>query len=180
MKILAFAGSNSSVSINKKLIMHTASYFLEDEVRILDLNDYEMPIYSYDREYRDGIPQLAFDFAKGIDENDLLIISFAEHNGNYSTAFKNIFDWVSRIKERKIFGNKSAFLMATSNGARGGASVLEIAKNRFPHSGGTVLETFSLSGFSKNFNILNGILDENLKQEFESKIQLVKNKLKTR
>src|SRR5438046_1510222 len=120
MKILAFAGSNSSVSINKKLIVHTASYFLEDEVKILDLNDYEMPIYSHDRELQTGIPKLAYDFADKIDKSDLLIISLAEHNGNYSVAFKNIFDWVSRIPQRKVFGNKPVYLMATSYGARGG------------------------------------------------------------
>ncbi|HWY38996.1 MAG TPA: NAD(P)H-dependent oxidoreductase [Bacteroidia bacterium] len=178
MKILAFAGSNSSVSINKKLIVHTASYFLEDEVKILDLNDYEMPIYSHDRELKTGIPQLAHDFAKKIDESDFLIISLAEHNGNYSVAFKNIFDWVSRIKERPVFGNKPMLLMATSNGGRGGAGVLDIAKKRMPYSGGNVLETFSLPGFSKNFNILTGVINEDLKKELETKIQSIKNNLK--
>jgi chromate reductase len=174
MKILAFAGSNSSISINKKLIVHTASYFFEDEVKILDLNDYEMPIYSHDRELKAGIPQLAHDFAKKIDESDFLIISLAEHNGNYSVAFKNIFDWVSRIKERPVFGNKPMLLMATSNGNRGGAGVLEIAKKRMPYSGGNVLETFSLPAFSKNFNILTGVTNEDLKKELETKIQSIK------
>src|ERR1700741_1008856 len=178
MKILAFAGSNSSVSINKKLVVHTASYFLEDEVKILDLNDYEMPLYSHDREQKNGIPQLAFDFAKAIDESDLLIISLAEHNGNYSVAFKNIFDWVSRIKERPVFGDKPMLLMATSNGGRGGSSVLDIAKKRMPFSGGNVLETFSLPSFGKNFNILLGITNEELKKELETKIQSIKNNLK--
>jgi chromate reductase len=178
MKILAFAGSNSSVSINKKLVVQTASYFLEDEVKILDLNYYEMPIYSYDRELKGGIPQLAHDFAARIDESDFLIISLAEHNGNYSVAFKNIFDWVSRIKERPVFGDKPMLLMATSNGGRGGSGVLDIAKKRMPYSGGNVLETFSLPGFSKNFNILTGITNEDLKKELETKIQSTKEKLK--
>jgi NAD(P)H-dependent FMN reductase len=178
MKILAFAGSNSSTSINKKLVVHTASYFLEDEVKILDLNDYEMPLYSADREKRDGIPALTRDFAEKIDESDFLIISLAEHNGNYSVAFKNVFDWVSRLKERPVFGNKPMLLMATSNGGRGGASVLDIAKKRMPFSGGNVLETFSLPSFGKNFNILSGITNEELKKELETKIQSIKNNLK--
>src|ERR1700741_3651055 len=100
MKILAFAGSNSSTSINKKLVVHTTSYFPGNDIQVLDLNDYEMPLYSKDRELRDGIPQLAYDFAAKIDESDFLIISLAEHNGNYSVAFKNIFDWLSRIQDR--------------------------------------------------------------------------------
>ena len=45
MKILAFAGSNSTVSINKKLVTFASTFFSENEVEILDLNDYEMPIY---------------------------------------------------------------------------------------------------------------------------------------
>ena len=178
MKILAFAGSNSSTSINKKLVVHVTSHFLEDEVKVLDLNDYEMPLYSSDRELRDGIPALAKDFANKIDGSDFLIISLAEHNGNYSAAFKNIYDWVSRIKTRPVFGDKPLLLMATSNGARGGATVLGIAKTHLPYSGAKVLETFSLPSFSKNFNILNVITNEELKKELETKIESIKNNLK--
>ncbi|HEY3390064.1 MAG TPA: NAD(P)H-dependent oxidoreductase [Prolixibacteraceae bacterium] len=174
MKILGFAGSNSSVSINKKLVRYVASYFHEHEVEILDLNDYEMPIYSYDRETKNGIPQLAFDFAQKIDNSDLIITSLAENNSAYSTAFKNIFDWVSRINTRKVFGRKQMFLMATSPGSRGGASVLEIAKNRFPHSGANILETFSLPNFYENFDPSKGIVNEILKSELENKILSVK------
>ena len=174
MKILAFAGSNSSTSINKKLVEYASSYFSEDEVEILDLNNYEMPIYSSDRESKGGIPQLALDFAKKIDENDFLIISFAEHNGNYTVAFKNVYDWVSRIKNRPAFGNKPMLLMATSYGPHGGSSVLNIAKGSMPYAGGNVLETFSLPVFSQNFNALTGIISEDHKKELEDKIQSVK------
>ena len=50
---------------------------------------------------------------------DLLIISFAEHNSTYTTAFKNIFDWISRIKDRKHFGEKPVFVLATAPGPGG-------------------------------------------------------------
>ncbi len=174
MKILAFAGSNSSTSINKKLVEYASSYFSEDEVEILDLNDYEMPIYSTDRELKGGIPQLAHDFAKKIDESDLLIISFAEHNGNFTTAFKNVYDWVSRVKNRPAFGNKPMLLMATSYGPNGGASVLNIAKGTMPYAGGNVLETFSLPVFSQNFNAQTGIVNVDLKKALEHKIETIK------
>jgi chromate reductase len=174
MKILAFAGSNSSTSINKNLIVHTASHFPEDHVTVLDLNDYEMPLYSTDRELKHGIPQLAHDFAKEIDKNDFLIISLAEHNGNFSAAFKNIFDWVSRIKGRPVFGNKPTLLMATSYGERGGANVLGIAKQLMPYAGANILETFSLPSYSKNFNVLMGITNHELKKELETKIESIK------
>ena len=89
MKILAFAASNHSNSINKQLVSYISSKFEGHDVEVLDINDYEMPIYSIDREVSGGVPKLAEDFAAKIDGVDLLIISLAEYNGSYSTAFKN-------------------------------------------------------------------------------------------
>lgn len=177
MKILGFAGSNSSESINRKLVRFVLSYFSEREVEVLDLNDYEMPIYSLDRERDDGIPLLAYDFAQKIDECDLLIVSLAENNSAYSAAFKNIFDWVSHIPQRKVFGEKPMLLMATSPGPRGGASVLELAKARFPRSGAELTETFLLPSFNENFDEAKGIVNIELRQQLESKITLVKEHL---
>ena len=122
-KIIAFAGSSSKNSINKQLATYTAHLFENSEVEVLNLNDYEMPIYSVDKETETGIPQLAHDFYAKIGSADLLVISFAEHNGAYSTAFKNIFDWTSRINS-KTFQGKPTLLLATSPGPRGGSSVL--------------------------------------------------------
>ena len=79
----------------------------------------------------------------------------SEHNGNYSAAFKNIFDWCTRING-KVFQEKPMLLLATSPGARGGASVLEIAKNAFPRYGALVKATFSLPSFDENFDIQKG------------------------
>lgn len=174
MNVVAFAGSNASHSINKILITYVSSYFSNARIEILDLNDYEMPIYKSDREVQEGIPQLALDFAAKIDSADLLLVSLAEHNGAYSVAFKNIFDWVSRIPNRKPFGDKYMFLTATSPGARGGASVLELAKNRFPYSGAKVLDTFSLPSFSDHFSMQEGITLTEKKNELMEKITAIK------
>lgn len=168
MKILAFAGSSSQHSINKQLVSYATTLFSGHSVEILDLNDYEMPIYCIDKETQHGIPQPALDFAAKVDDADFILLSLAEHNGAYTTAFKNIFDWISRIPNRKAWGEKPMLLMATSPGARGGASVLDIAKNRFPHNGAEVVDTFSLPSFSSHFDsekqcISNPEKDEELK-----------------
>jgi chromate reductase len=126
-----------------------------------------MPIYSVDKELATGIPELALAFAKKIDQSDLIVVSFAEHNGAYSTAFKNIFDWISRIPGRKAFGDKDMVLLATSTGARGGQGVLDIAKSRMPFSGGKVLASFSLPSFNENFKD-GSIVNESLKQELQT------------
>ena len=163
-KILAFGASSSKKSINKQLATYTANLFKNAKVELLDLNDFEMPIYSMDKEKEDGIPQLARDFYEKIGASDLIIISFAEHNGAYSSAFKNIFDWMSRING-KTFQEKPMLLLATSPGARGGSSVLEIASKRFPFQGAIVKGSFSLPSFNDNFDSEKGITNEDLKKD---------------
>lgn len=173
MKILAFAGSNSRKSINKQLVSWVATQFPNGAITILDLNDFEMPLFGVDYEAEQGIPQLAHDFASHIDAADLILISLAENNGAYSVAFKNVFDWVSRIPQRSVFEDKPIFLMATSPGKRGGSTVLSIAEQRFPFNGGKILETFSLPSFGDNFNKEEGIVHDELKQEVLSKIESI-------
>ncbi len=156
-KILAFGASNSSDSINKQLAKYASGLFQNATIELLDLNDFEMPIYSKDREKKDGFPQLAHDFYNKIGASDFVLISFAENNGNYTTAFKNILDWTSRING-KTFQEKPMLLLATSPGARGGSTVLDIALKRMPFQGGIVKGSFSLPSFQQNFDIEKGII----------------------
>lgn len=176
MKIIAFAGSSSSESINKKLVRWASTQF-DAEVELLDLNDFEVPIYSIDKEKANGIPASIKVFSEKLAEGDLILLSLAEHNGAYSSAFKNIFDWASRIPDTKAFHDKPMFLMATSPGARGGSTVLEIAKNRFQFNGGNVLETFSLPSFNENFNLEEGITNSELRESFNEKVKLIHTKI---
>ena len=155
MKIIAFAGSNSTKSINKKLATYATSLFDNTETEILDLNDYEMPLFSVDREAVVGHPKLAQDFLDKLASADYILLSLAENNGNYSAAFKNLFDWCSRIRN-DVFQQKPMLLMATSPGGRGGKRVLEIAEAAFPRYGGDIRATFSLPKFYENFDVENG------------------------
>ena len=123
MKILAFAASTSRQSINKQLLTYAARLLHDGlvdgaAVEIIDLNDYEMPIFSIDRENESGIPLQAHDFFAKIGDADAILISFAEHNGQYTAAYKNIFDWTSRINKR-IYQDKPAVLFSTSTGPGG-------------------------------------------------------------
>jgi len=93
------------------------------------------------------------------------VIAFAEHNGNYSAAYKNLFDWVSRI-DPKVYQNKAMVLLATSPGGRGGKGVLEIAINSMPRYGGIVKASLSLPKFADFFDVDMGeIVDEKVKTE---------------
>lgn len=163
-QIIAFAGSNSKQSINKKLAKYASSLVSNAEVKILDLNDFELPLFGIDLEKQHGFPENAKKFLDLIKSSDGIILSLAEHNGAYSAVFKNLFDWMSRI-DSKLWSNKPMLLMAASPGARGGASVLEIAKNRFPFNGGHIVSDFSLPNFGDNFKegkIVNSELNSRL------------------
>lgn len=151
MKIIAFGASNSKNSINKKLAAYAASLFKNAIVEVIDLNDYEMPLFGVDLEKKVGQHDLAQAFLEKLVTADVLVISLAEHNGNYSTPFKNILDWSSRIT-KNIFSEKDMLLMATSPGARGGASVLDIANNAFPRFGANIKATYTLPNFNDNFD----------------------------
>ena len=178
MKVLAFAASSSRQSINKQLVSHAVTV-LEKEIKenieseILDLNDFEMPIYSIDRENEGGIPDLAKLFFKKIGEADALIISFAEHNGNYTAAYKNIFDWASRI-DSKVFQGKPMVIMSASPGPGGAASVLKTAKESAPFFGADIKASFSVASFFDVFDSETGqLVDEKLSKTLrESLAQL--------
>ena len=151
MKILAFGATSSRKSINKQLAAYAASLVTEAEVDLLDLNDFEMPLFSQDKEEELGQQQLAKDFLARIEQADALIISFAEHNGSYTVAYKNVFDWASRINT-KVFQNKPMIMLATSPGAGGAASVLAAAVNSAKYFDGDVKGSLSVPSFFDNFN----------------------------
>ncbi|MFD2550774.1 NADPH-dependent FMN reductase [Bizionia sediminis] len=152
-QIIAFAGSNSKTSINKQLVQYAATLTTDAnfEVTVLDLNDFEMPLFGVDLEASEGVPDTAHNLLHYIQNADGIMLALAEHNGAYSAVFKNAFDWMSRINA-KIFANKPVMLMSASPGGRGGASVLAIAKDRFPRHEARLTAEFSLPFFATNFD----------------------------
>jgi NAD(P)H-dependent FMN reductase len=174
-KIIAFAGSNSKASINKQLAVYASGLVKATDVKVLDLNDFNLPIYGMDLENESGIPDNAHKFLDFIKTSDGIILSLAEHNGAYSTAFKNLFDWMSRIEGKTFFG-KPMLLMATSPGGRGGLSVLEIAQDRFPRHDANIVEVFSLPFFGNNFKD-GKITDEALNTDLRAKVETFKSVL---
>jgi len=172
MKILAFGATTSSTSINRQLANHAAGLVPGAAVTELDLRDYALPIYSADEENANGIPADAQTFLDAIRAHDAIVVSLAEHNGSYTAAFKNLYDWVSRI-EQKLWSDKAMLLMATSPGARGGATVLEAAKATFPRMGADLRATFSLPSFHDNFSVGDGITDPALAAELKATTALL-------
>lgn len=152
MKILAIGASNSPNSINRILATYAAQQITGAEVEVLDLNDYELPIFSMEREQRFGQPLQARNFYRKVGDADALVIAFAEHNGTYTAAWKNLFDWVSRIDSR-VFQDKPAVFMATSPGGGGARSVLESAVQSATYFGVDLVGQLSVPSFHDNFDL---------------------------
>jgi NAD(P)H-dependent FMN reductase len=171
MKILAIPATNSPNGVNRRLLGHAADLLTETqvdaEVEILDLNDYEMPIYSQAREQNDGIPELARRFFDKIGQADAVIVSFAEYNGSYTSAWKNVYDWASRI-DAGVYQGKKVAMFAATPGPRGGAGVLGNATLTAPFFGADLVGSLGIGSFGDNFDSEAGRLtNPELSEQFE-------------
>lgn len=175
MKILVIGGSNSKNSINRQLAQYAASFWENTTQELVDISQLDVPLYSIDKESENSFPKAVLDFAQKIDSTDLIVLSLAENNGSYNVGFKNLMDWTSRIKNRKTWGDKPMLLLSTSPGGRGGATVLESAKNYFPFMGADIKGSFSLPQYYQNFDINKGITNPEMLQNLKNLIESIKN-----
>ena len=159
--ILAFAGSNSSTSVNFKLVKYTSSLVDQHDVELLNMANFPFPMYSMDHEKEKGFSNSLIELKDDIQKADGLIISVNEHNGNVSAYFKNLIDWLSRL-DRGFLKSKKMLLMSCSPGGRGGIGALGIVEAIFTRFGAEIIATFSLPSFNDKFDAANGITDEEL------------------
>src|SRR5690606_14053693 len=161
--ILAFAGSNSSTSINFKLVQYTVSLVEDHVIHLKDMAQHPFPMYSADRQREDGFSQAMVEFREEVAWADGIIRSVNEHNGNQSADFKNLLDGLARM-DRKFVDGVPVMLMSASGGKRGGKGSLEVCMDLLPRFGAQIISHFSLAGFHENFDE-SGILDPTLKEE---------------
>ena len=174
--ILAFAGSNSSTSVNFKLVGYTSGLIEEHRVQLLNMANYPFPMYGEDLEKEKGFSNSLVELKNDMRNADGLVISVNEHNGTASAYFKNLLDWLSRL-ERNFLEEKKVLLMSCSPGGRGGVGSLAYTQNILPRFGAEIVATFSLPSFHSNFDVKEGITDKDLRlahkialQEFLSKM----------
>lgn len=165
-KILAFAGSNSTTSINFKLVQYTVSAIKNKDIQLMNMAYYNLPMFSVDYEKEHGYTNSLIELKNDLSAAKGLILSVNEHNSNPSAFFKNLIDWLSRL-ERKFLDNTKIILMSTSPGRRGAASSLAKVEEILPRFGGEVIATFSLPQFKDNFDIKKGILDAQMASDHE-------------
>ncbi len=172
MKILAIPATNTPDGINRQLLGHVqrrleGGLVGEADVELIDLNEYEIPIYSKARQEAGGIPAPAQRLFDKIRSADAVVISFAEHNGSYSVAWKNIYDWMSRI-EMQVYGGNRVLMLAATPGPRGGAGVLDHAEMTAPFFGADLVGRLGVGRFSETFDSVAGeLVDPELRAELD-------------
>lgn len=167
--IIVIGASSSQQSINQQLAHFSAKQLKDVEINLIDISKFtSIPIFSIDFEAEHGAPQEIIELNTQFKTADGFIISFAEHNGSYAVGYKNIIDWISR-QDGKVFNQKPMLLLSTSPGGRGGATVLNEAKNYYPHMGGQIVGSFSLPKFYDFFKN-NTIENRELKLELDKEI----------
>lgn len=169
-KILAFSGSMSNDSINHQLVKCASSLIENANVEVIRLSDFEVPLYSKEREAQSGIPELIQQLREKFDSVDGFILSTPEYNSSVPAGLKNTLDWISRM-EGKIFQDKPVLLMSATPGGRGGQSVLGHLSAIIPFWGAKLIGPFSLPVFKDNLQ------DEVLNEPFHSDLKVHLKKL---
>ncbi|RAR49027.1 NADPH-dependent FMN reductase [Flavobacterium lacus] len=176
--ILAFAGSNSSTSINHALVAYLTTQLKSTSFELFKLADMDLIVYSEDEQRDNGFPSSINQIYKHIQASKGIIISVNEHNSNPSAFFKNVLDWLSRL-DRKFLEDKKVFLLSASTGARGGIGALEIVEKMIPRFGGEVFGTYAFPSFKENFSIEETkIINDEIKNEILEKLHQLEVSLK--
>jgi chromate reductase len=126
-KLLMFAGSARTASTNKQLAALAASTAqkVDIEVTLIDLKDFEMPIYDGDLEGDAGLPENAKRLKQLFVEHNGIFIASPEYNSSFSPLLKNALDWISRPHTESepslwAYKGKVAALGSVAPGALGG------------------------------------------------------------
>lgn len=126
-KILMFAGSARKASTNKQLAALAACTAKEAgvDVTLIDLADFDMPIYNGDIEADTGLPENAKRLKQLFVEHDGFFIASPEYNSSIPALLKNALDWISRPHTKNepslwAFQGKVAAIGSVAPGALGG------------------------------------------------------------
>lgn len=154
--VLAFSGSIRTESYNTRFLRHVAGRVRDAgaEVTVLDLADYELPMYNGDLEANEGLPENAVKLKELFKTHDALLIACPEYNSSITPLLKNTIDWVSRPmkgeKPLEPFTGRVCALISASPGALGGLRGLVHVRAILGNIGSIVLPTQVAVGSCNN------------------------------
>lgn len=121
LRLLVLCASTRTGSLNRRLAAAAVDRLVAmgAEGRLVDLDDYPVPLYRGDVEATEGVPEGARRLAADLSGHDGIFIVSPEYNYSMPGNLKNLLDWLSRIKPWPTNG-VNGMLMSASSGAVGG------------------------------------------------------------
>ena len=130
-KIAAICGSLRKDSYNMAILKIVCKKLSEmgHEVTLIDINDYDVPLFSQDIETTTGMPEKVKVMKGIVHSAQAIVIATPEYNGSVSGVGKNAIDWISRPVtpdegQYASFSGKPAGIIAASPGRLGGVRAL--------------------------------------------------------
>jgi len=128
--ILIYAGSARRGAFSRQLAAAATTLVSEagGKPTLIDLADFEVPLYNADSEDSGGIPQPVVVYRRLVATHQGMIIVTPEYNGFITPLLLNMLCWASRPSPGDDFGavfqNKPVALLASSPGRLGGVRVI--------------------------------------------------------
>ncbi len=149
------------------------------EVKVIDMSEFDMPIFNEDLEVAQGLPANAKKFKQLLMSHDGFIIGNPEYNSGYSGLLKNAIDWASRMEEGEkplqAFKGKYAAIVATSPGALGGIRGLVSLRMLLGNIGVHVLPNqLAVGGIGKLVDEEHNVVDEKTKKNLKKSKRALK------
>lgn len=173
MRVLAFAASSRTGSLNRKLVALAAEIATAAgaEVDLADFREFEMPIYDADVDAERGLPPGALDLKRRVEAAEALLIAAPEYNYSISGPLKNAFDWVSRARPMPWRG-RSVYLLSASPSAMGGIRGLWHTRVPFEGCGALVFpDMFALPHANEAFDDEGRLKDARLAKRLATEIE---------
>lgn len=122
-----------------------------ESVDLIDLAEYDLPMYHGDLEAADGVPAKARELAARLNDVESLVIVSPEYNGSFPALLKNTVDWLTRA-DRGVIGHLHIHLASASPGGRGGVRGLAATR--------AWLESMRATVSDRQLSVPNASLDE--------------------
>jgi len=143
---------------------------------LIDLADFEMPVYHADLEARTGLPEATRRLQLLVASHDALLIASPEYNGSMPPLLLNTLDWCSRsdpanpaTSGRAIFADKPAALLGSSPAALGGVRALIHLRDLLGYLGMIVLpKQLTVPRAHQAFDAGGGLIDPDQRERLEA------------
>ncbi len=178
-RLLFFAGSTREGSFNRSLAEAARNMAAErgHDAHLINLADYEMPIYNGDYEKRNGPPEAAFKLMELMKTFPGVFIASPEYNTSITPLLKNTIDWLSRAEGRveppgSLFRTRAFAIGGASNGVYGGMRGLFTLRQVLAVGVGAMVipEQVAVSGAASAFDDNGALISERPRKILETLI----------